>query len=79
MPQACNFIKRETLALVFSWEFCEISMNTFFSSYLRHYDALRPKIDVTHPLHFGSCFYLELSSYQQAQTYIDAWIHVYTH
>ena len=28
-PQACNFIKKETLALVFSREFCEISKNTF--------------------------------------------------
>ena len=27
---AFNFIKRETLAQVFSWEFCEISKNTFF-------------------------------------------------
>ena len=28
-PQACNFIKKETLALVFSCELCEISKNTF--------------------------------------------------
>ena len=28
--QACNFIKKETLALVFSCEFCEISKNNFF-------------------------------------------------
>ena len=27
---ACNFIKKETLAQVFSSEFCEISKNTFF-------------------------------------------------
>ena len=27
--QACNFIKKETLAQVFSCEFCEISNNTF--------------------------------------------------
>ena len=27
---ACNFIKKETLALVFSCEFCEIFKNTFF-------------------------------------------------
>ena len=26
---ACNFIKKETLALAFSCEFCEISKNTF--------------------------------------------------
>ena len=29
MPQACNFIKKETVAQVFSCEFCEISKNTF--------------------------------------------------
>ena len=29
-PQACNFIKKETLAQVFSCEFCEISKNIFF-------------------------------------------------
>ena len=28
--QACNFIKKETVAQVFSCEFCEISRNTFF-------------------------------------------------
>ena len=27
---ACNFIKKETLAQVFSCKFCEISKNTFF-------------------------------------------------
>ena len=27
---ACNFIKKETLAQVFSYEFCEISKNTFY-------------------------------------------------
>ena len=27
---ACNFIKKESLAQVFSCEFCEISKNTFF-------------------------------------------------
>ena len=29
-PEACNFIKKETLVQVFSFEFCEISKNTFF-------------------------------------------------
>ena len=28
--EACNFIKKETLAQVFSCEFCKISKNTFF-------------------------------------------------
>ena len=30
----CNFIKKETLAQVFSREFCEISKNTFFKEHL---------------------------------------------
>ena len=30
--QACNFIKNETLAQVFSCEFCEISKNTFLQN-----------------------------------------------
>ena len=29
-PVACNFIKKETLAQVFSCEFCEIYNNTFY-------------------------------------------------
>ena len=28
-PESCNFIKKETLVRVFSYEFCEISKNTF--------------------------------------------------
>ena len=32
--QTCNFIKKETLAQVFSCEFCEISKNTFFKEHL---------------------------------------------
>ena len=30
MPEACNFIKKEALAQVFSCEVCEVSKNTFF-------------------------------------------------
>ena len=33
--QACNFIKKETLAQVLSCEFREISKNTFFTEHLR--------------------------------------------
>ena len=34
-PETCNFIKKETLAQVFSRELCEISKNTFFTEHLR--------------------------------------------
>ena len=33
-PNASNFIKKETLALVFSCEFCDISKSTFFTEHL---------------------------------------------
>ena len=33
-PQVCNFIKKETLAPVFSGEFREIYQNTFFTEHL---------------------------------------------
>ena len=36
LPEACNFIKKKTLAQVFSCEFCEISKNTFFHSFGFH-------------------------------------------
>ena len=35
MPQACNFIKKETPTQVFSCKFCEIFNNTFFTEHLR--------------------------------------------
>ena len=34
LPEACNFIKKETLAQVFSCGFCEISKNTSFTEHL---------------------------------------------
>ena len=34
MAQVCNFIKKETLAQVFSSGFCKISKNTFFTEHL---------------------------------------------
>ena len=33
--EACNFIKKETLAQMFSREFCENSEDTFFTEHLR--------------------------------------------
>ena len=35
LAEACNFIKKETLAQVFFYEFCEICKNTFFKEHLR--------------------------------------------
>ena len=33
-PQACDFVKKETLLQVFSCEFCEISKNIFFTEHI---------------------------------------------
>ena len=33
-PQACNFIKKETLTKVFSCEFCKIFKNIIFTEHL---------------------------------------------
>ena len=33
-PEACNFVKKETLAQIFSCEFCEVFRNTFFTEHL---------------------------------------------
>ena len=46
--KACNFVKKETLAQVFSCESCKISKNTFFTEHLgttasRHYSASLPR------------------------------------
>ena len=35
LAMACNFIIKETLAQVFSCEFCEIIKNTFFEEHLQ--------------------------------------------
>ena len=44
--QACYFIKKEAPAQVFSYEFCKISENTFFTVHLRGYfwQSENPKI-----------------------------------
>ena len=34
-PEACNFIKKENLALVFFCEFCEIFNNTYFEEHMQ--------------------------------------------
>ena len=45
MPEskACNFIKIETLAQVFSFEFYEISKNTFFKEHLSTTASIKTK------------------------------------
>ena len=55
-PQACNFIKKETLAQVFSYEFCKISKNTFFIEHLRTTASERKRAHTSY-----SCLTLFLS------------------
>ena len=48
-PEAWNFIKKETLAQLFSCEFCEISRNTFFTKHFRVTSAgLNPLMSGVH-------------------------------
>ena len=50
MPEACNFIKKESLAQVFSCEFCEISKNTFFTEHLRTTASPFPELLEEYPM-----------------------------
>ena len=51
-PEACSFIKKETLAQVHSCEFCEIFRNTFF-----HRTPLVAASDLSHILCWLSWYY----------------------
>ena len=42
-PEACSFIKKETLRQVFSCEFCEIFKNTFFTELMLRLTASEEK------------------------------------
>ena len=47
----CNFIKKETLAQVFSYEFCEIFKNIFFTEHLRAtalIQCIKEKLSLAH-------------------------------
>ena len=48
--KACNFIKKETLAQVFSCQFCEISKNIFFTEHLWATTSEEFTIPVEHPI-----------------------------
>ena len=48
--ETCNFIKKETLAQVFSCEFCEISKNTFF---IEHFWTTASKLMITSSFHYN--------------------------
>ena len=45
--EACNFIKRETLAQVLSCEFCEISKNTFSKEQIRTTSSYHKQFNYT--------------------------------
>ena len=65
-PGACNFIKKETLAQMFSCEFCEISKNTF--PYRTPTIAASEKIYIIlHPLHNSVHIHLDITQYVHLQ------------
>ena len=47
--QACNFIKKETLAQVFFCDFCEISKSNFFTEHLWTTASISPLIITSIP------------------------------
>ena len=54
-PEACSFIEKDSLAQMFSCEFCEISKHTFFTGRLRwlllkNPDLLNGPVKKTHDL-----------------------------
>ena len=44
MPDACNFIEKETLAHVFPCEICKIFKNKFFTEHLPEAAHVFPKL-----------------------------------
>ena len=71
LPQACNFIKKDILAQVFSFEFCEVSKNNFSyrmplvaaSEHLLHRSSFVASYIFLF-LYLLSCLIWELSSFQ---------------
>ena len=49
-PEVCNFIKKETLAQVFSFELCEIFKNTYITAHVTattSADYFQAELDLT--------------------------------
>ena len=77
-PEACNFFKKETLAQVFSCEFCVISKNTFFHGtplevvserFIREYTFVKPIFLVKHIPDFDSLQLSQKTQFQNILTY----------
>ena len=57
LPEVCNFIKKETVAQVFSCEFCEIFKNTVFTKQFQVTDSdIRMQVVVIYNLNLSSQF-----------------------
>ena len=55
-PEACNFIKKETLAQLFSFEFCEMFINNFFQNTSGWLLLINP-FSVNFPIYFNALQY----------------------
>ena len=56
--EACNFIKKETVAQVFSCEFYKIFKNTFFTEHLWTAGfASSERLLLNHPVSVSFCYY----------------------
>ena len=66
--EACNFVKKETLAQVFLCQFCEISRNTF---YTEHFCTTASEKKITLSIHLlilqNGINYSNLQEYQQSR------------
>ena len=79
-PQACNFIKKEALAQVFSCEICKISKNTFFTEHLwatvfvqmNHIHTSKEVNKITN-------MKLQITKIQNRKEYIKPYIRIYQH
>ena len=66
--QACNFIKKEALAQVFSCEFCEISKNAFLTKHF--WNACISRYKLAKAVRFDSLSNLVFAFYQSS-VFID--------
>ena len=58
-PEACNFIKKETLAQVFSCEFCKISNNILFTEHLQTTASVNKRLQIKYQYQNGLNFSTE--------------------
>ena len=73
-PKVCNVIKKETLAQMFSYEFCEFSKNTLFTEHLRTTAPVNCNNFTIHSAQFGRITYWQkLSQDKKSREVVNKW------